>query len=235
MYGFGALGGEWGGMLSDLALVPHAEAMLVPLPPGVDAAVVPSAADNLTDGWRTVAPALADSPGANVLVLGGAARSVALYAVDVALALGAGSVTYVDTDPGRLHVASQLGAHVVDGEPEPSLGLFPITVDGTVTPEGLLAALRLTEWGGRCTSVAQLVPEAALPLFELFTRGVHLHLGRTMARPAIPAILDLVSAGRLRPELIATSTVAWDDAPEALLEPATKLVFSRDSGCHSSE
>ena len=43
MYGFGPLGGEWGGMLSDLALVPYAEAMLVPLPEGVDPAVVPSA------------------------------------------------------------------------------------------------------------------------------------------------------------------------------------------------
>jgi alcohol dehydrogenase len=68
MYGFGALGGTWGGMLSDLALVPFAEAMLVPLPGGVDPAVVPSAADNIADGWRTVAPALAESPGADVLV-----------------------------------------------------------------------------------------------------------------------------------------------------------------------
>jgi threonine dehydrogenase-like Zn-dependent dehydrogenase len=44
MYGFGALGGEWGGMLSDLALVPYADAMLVRLPEGVDPAVVASAA-----------------------------------------------------------------------------------------------------------------------------------------------------------------------------------------------
>jgi alcohol dehydrogenase len=102
MYGFGALGGEWGGMLSDLALVPYAEAMLVPLPEGVDPAVVPSAADNITDGWRAVAPPLAELPGADVLVAGGAARSVSLYAVDAALALGAASVTYVDTDPCQL-------------------------------------------------------------------------------------------------------------------------------------
>ena len=50
MYGFGALGGEWGGMLSDLALVPYAEAMLVPLPEGVEPAVVPSAADTCPTG-----------------------------------------------------------------------------------------------------------------------------------------------------------------------------------------
>ena len=49
MYGFGKLGGQWGGMLSDLALVPYADAMLVPLPEGVEPALVPSAADNMTD------------------------------------------------------------------------------------------------------------------------------------------------------------------------------------------
>jgi threonine dehydrogenase-like Zn-dependent dehydrogenase len=119
MYGFGALGGEWGGMLSDLALVPYAGAMLVPLPDGVDPALVASAADNMPDAWRTVAPALAELPAADVLVVsGGGGRSMPLYAVDAALALGAASVTYVDTDPARLGVAEALGAPVVEGEPE---------------------------------------------------------------------------------------------------------------------
>lgn len=227
MYGFGALGGAWGGMLSDLALVPYAAAMLVPLPDGVEPAAVASAADNIPDGWRAVAPALADLPGADVLVVAGGARSIPLYAVDAALALGASTVTYVDTDPGRLSVAQQLGARVVEGTPERSLGAFPVTVDGTGTPEGLVATLRLTDWGGRCTSIGQLAAEGALPLFELYSRGVRLDIGRAMARPCIPPILALVAAGRLRPQLVTSATVAWDDAPAALLEPATKLVFTR--------
>src|SRR3954469_10373993 len=176
MYGFGALGGEWGGMLSDLALVPYADAMLVPLPEEVDPALVASAADNIADGWRTVAPALAELPGADVLIVsGGGGRSIPLYAVDAALALGAASVTYVDTEPGRLAVAEEFGARVVEGPPEQSLGTFPVTVDGTVTSKGLVETLRLTDWGGRCTSIGQLEPAAPLPLFELYTRGVTLH------------------------------------------------------------
>jgi threonine dehydrogenase-like Zn-dependent dehydrogenase len=203
-------------------------ALLVAVPAGVAAAVVPSAADNMADGWRAVAPALAERPGANVLVVsGGGGRSIPLYAVDAALALGAASVTYVDTDADRLQVAKALGAQVVEGKPERSLGAFPVTVDATVTPEGLVDTLRLTEWGGRCTSIGQLAPEAPLPLFELYTRGVHLHIGRAMARSVMPAILDLVAAGRLRPQLVTSATLAWDHAPQALLEPATKLVFSR--------
>jgi threonine dehydrogenase-like Zn-dependent dehydrogenase len=228
MYGFGALGGEWGGMLSDLALVPYAEAMLVPLPDGLDPGAAVSASDNMADGWRTVAPALAELPAAEVLVVsGGAGRSIPLYAVDAALALGASSVTYLDTDASRLAVAEQLGARVIEGDPDRSLGAFPITVDGTATPEGLVATLRLTEWGGRCTSIAQLEPQGSLPLLELYTRGLHLHIGRVMARPAIPLILDLLAAGRLRPQLIASMNVAWEDAPQALLEPATKIVVQR--------
>src|SRR5436309_2055152 len=77
MYGFGALGGAWGGMLCDLALVPYAAGMLVPLAAGIDPAVVPSAADNMADGWQAVAPSLAEHPAADVLVTGGGAPSIA--------------------------------------------------------------------------------------------------------------------------------------------------------------
>lgn len=228
MYGFGAVGGAWGGALSDVLLVPYAQAMLVRVPNGIDPVTLVSAADNLADGWRAVAPALAELPAADVLVVGGGrACSIPLYAVDAALALGAASVTYVDTDADRLVVADRLGAKIVEGRPERSLGAFPITVDGTATPDGLLATLGLTDWGGRCTSIAQLEPEAPLPLLELYSRGVHLHIGRAMARPAIPPILDLIAAGRLRPQLVTSATAAWDDAPEAMLESATKLVIAR--------
>jgi threonine dehydrogenase-like Zn-dependent dehydrogenase len=227
MYGFGALGGDWGGMLSDLALVPYAEAMLVPVPDGVEPTVVASVADNVADGWRAVAPALAQHPAADVLVVGGHVRSIALYAVDAALALGATSVTYVDTDPGACDVARQLGATTIESEPERSLGAFPITVDGTGTPEGLVATLRLTDWGGRCTSLGQFAESGSLPLFELYTRGVHLEIGRAMVRPSIPSILALVAAGRLRPHLVTSTTVAWDSAPQALLDPAIKIVINR--------
>lgn len=70
MYGFGMLGGDWGGALSDVLRVPFADAMLVPLPAGVEPAHAASLCDNVADGWRTVAPQLEWSPGAAVLIVG---------------------------------------------------------------------------------------------------------------------------------------------------------------------
>ena len=125
MYGFGMVGGDWGGALADLVRVPFADAMLVPVPKGVDPVSVASAGDNVVDGWRTVAGPLARRPGAPVLVVGGLARSVGLYAVDAALALGSASVTYLDADPGRLAVAADLGAEVVEGPPSGATGAVP--------------------------------------------------------------------------------------------------------------
>ena len=67
------------------------------LPGGVPPTAVASASDNLPDAWRAVTPFLAESPGADVLVVGGWGRSIALYAVAIARALGAGRIDYIDT------------------------------------------------------------------------------------------------------------------------------------------
>jgi threonine dehydrogenase-like Zn-dependent dehydrogenase len=109
-YGFGAPTGGWGGVVSDLVYVPHADHMLVPVPDGVDPATLASAGDNLPDGFRTVASHLAARPGAPVLILGGTAPSVSLYAVASAVALGASRVDYVDSSVERLALAERLGA-----------------------------------------------------------------------------------------------------------------------------
>jgi alcohol dehydrogenase len=229
MFGFGALGGEWGGFLSDVVRVPYADAMLVAAPPDVDPLAIASASDNLPDAWRTVAPHLAARPGADVLVLGGGARSIGLYATGIARALGAGRVAYYDRDPGRLAVASDLGAEAIDADPPyRTEARFPIVVDAGASRASLACACRSTAPGGDCTHVGILYePETPVPLLEMYTTGVNLHAGRAMARAAMPAVLDLVSSGRVDPTLVTDRVVAWEDAAQALLEPHTKLVFTR--------
>jgi threonine dehydrogenase-like Zn-dependent dehydrogenase len=227
-YGFGAFGGAWGGALSDLVRVPFADSMAVQLPDGVVPATAASASDNIPDAWRTVAPGLEARPGGQVLVMGGWAQSIALYAVDIALALGAESVTYLDEDEGRLGIAEQLGAEVVEGPPPRRHGNYPITVNAGLSREALACALRSTEPGGICTSVGIFFePETPVPLLEMYTTGVHFHTGRCHARPVIPRILELIGEGRLHPERVTSNVVAWEDAPEAVLAPERKLIFER--------
>jgi len=228
-YGFGTAGGDWGGALSDLMRVPFADAMLVPVPEGIDAASVASAGDNLCDAWRTVGPHLEQHPGAPVLIVGGDASSIGLYAAAIALAMGSSQVDYLDTDHKRLELAQSLGAQVHEGK-KPRTGTFyPITVNAGLTPASLDSALRAAEPGGVCTSVG-IYPRkhVPVPLFAMYARGVTLHTGLINARATIPSVLSLIQSGRLQPERITTCVAQWDDAAEALLDPSAKVVVVRE-------
>ncbi|HEY6890961.1 MAG TPA: alcohol dehydrogenase catalytic domain-containing protein, partial [Solirubrobacter sp.] len=140
-YGMRPLGGDWGGALSDVLRVPYADAMLVALPQGAEPAQLASVADNVADGYRAVAGPLKAAPGEEVLIVGGWARSIGLYAAACALALGAARVVYADTDDERLERAAALGAEPVAVTEWPKkLGRFPITVDASGDHAGLHAA-----------------------------------------------------------------------------------------------
>lgn len=228
-YGMAPIGrGEWGGMLSDLVRVPYADAMLVPLPAGIEPVHAASVADNVPDGWRAVAPPLRDRPGEAVLVVGGGG-SVGLYAAAVAVALGSERVDYVDQDARRLAVAEAVGARPIERRPDGGrAGRYAVTVDHSGTVEGLHTAIRSTDPGGTCTSTAiYFAGDVPLPLLDMYVRGVTFHTGRVDARAAIPAVLDLMVAGRLRPELVTSAVVAWDDAATALDGLDAKVVVSR--------
>ncbi len=228
MYGFGAFGGDWGGLLSDLALVPYADAMLVELPAGADPAAVASASDNLPDAWRTVAGPLEQIPEGDVLVIGGGAPSIGLYAADFARALGASSVAYVDRDADRLAVAEKLGAEPIEPTEKGRYPRRAITVNATADHEGLHAAIRSTQRGGICTSVGIYFEEMTpMPLLEMYTSGIRFVTGRVAARPAIPSILELAQAGAIHPELVTSSVADWEDAAEAVQQTERKLVIQR--------
>jgi alcohol dehydrogenase len=229
-YGMAPLArGEWGGALSDLVRVPYADAMLVPLPAGIEPTAVASASDNIPDGWRAVAPGLEAHPGAPVLVVGGAG-DVALYAAAIAVALGSERVDYVDTDEHRLRVAETVGAQPIERAPDGSrLGRYPVTVSHYPGEAGLHSAVRSTEPEGMCTATAMdFGATTPMPLLEMYTRGITFRIGRVNARMVIPRVLELVQDGRLRPELVTKSTIAWEEADTALAHLDAKTVVARD-------
>jgi len=201
--------------------------MLVRLPPGIDPAAVASLSDNIPDAWRTVGPPLAEAPGSEVLIVGGAGGSVPLYAIQLALALGAQGVRYLDTDPGSLALAAGLGAQVADSPLPRQLGPFAITVDASMNRDGLGCALRSTGPDGVCTSIGIYLKDTAVPLFDMYLNGVSFRTGRGHARTAIPRLIELVASGRFQPQLVTSRVVDWESATEALSEPPRKLVMTR--------
>lgn len=207
--------------------------MLLPVPTGVDPVALASASDNLPDGWRAVAEPLRRWPSAPVLVLGGRAKSVGLYAVASARALGAARVDYVDTDSTRLEIAARLGADPQERSPrwrrmrEPR-SRYPVVVDASGERGALAYAVRALTPGGICTSVAIYFGAGTrLPLWPLYSRQGTLTTGLVNARTELPAVLAAVAEGRLRPEIVTDLVADWDEAPSALLAPATKAVMTR--------
>ena len=240
MYGFGVGGGHWGGVVSDQLLVPYADAMLVPLPDGVDPAAAASVADNVSDGYRHVAPyaddLLARDADADVLIVAGISRrpvvtaSVPLYAGLIARSLGLRHVHVVDSRVGVREHAAALGLRPLKPSQARRHPPAPLAIDTSGTPAGLRMALRHTARDGICSSAGGLHASARIPTGTLFGRNATYRVARTHVRTLIPQVLELMSAGRLQPEQVTTHLAKLDDAPRAIRDhvlrgEATKTVL----------
>ena len=181
---------DCGGALADLVRVPWANAMMVPLPDGVNPADVASLSDNVCDGWRAVGPQLASRPGARVLVMGGLAASVGLYAAACAVAAGSSQVDYRDTDPERLRLAALVGANPVEGPPPRKAGSYPITIDAAARTRRPYPAQcfrpRPTAFPHNCR---YLLRPPTMPLLQMYTKGITFLTGRVNSRACIPEVL----------------------------------------------
>jgi len=165
-----------------------------------------------------------------VLIVAATPGSISLYAAALALTLGAGTVRYLDVDADRVETAVALGADATHHEgPWPRrLEQAEITVDATGQPDGLATVIRSTEPYGLCTSVAVYFdPTTPMPLLEMYTHGITFHTSRADSRRYLPDVIDLVAHDRFDPLRVPTTIAAWQDAPEAWLRPATKLVLTR--------
>ena len=226
MYGLPVGPQTYGGFASDAVNVPYADAMLVPIPDGVEPSAVASLSDNIPDAWRTVAPALEAAPGAPVLIAMGAG-SIALYAISIALALGAERVDVVGGRPRDRELAAELGANVLDQEFPDRMGFYPITVDASADPAGIACALRSTDADGICTSIGIYFEPTPLPLLDMFTQGITFVTGRPHVRGLMPEVLELVRQGKFDPDPVTASKVDWDDGAEALSDLRAKTVLTR--------
>jgi len=221
-YGMGR-DGDFGSAAADLVRVPFADAMLVPLPAGADPVAMIGAADMALDAWRAVAPQLRARPGASVLVMGGLAAVIGIYAAGIAVALGASRVDYVDDDAARLAQAARYGANPIR-RPTELADLYEIVVDADGQADTLVQAIRATEPEGLFTSVTiHMRPLTGLPLVEMYFKGLSFHTGRANVRANVEPVLGLCAHGGFDPARVETKLFAFDDAPEAWVDDAVRV------------
>ena len=203
--------------------------MLQPVPSSLDPAALASVSDNVPDGYRGVARHLAALPGSELLIVSHGLPSIPLYAAQAALALGATRVDFASADAEQLALAERLGAHPLETDlEERPARRYPIVVDAGLSAAGLHHAIRATEPEGICQSVSfHPGPGVSLPLGRMYTLGIRFFIGRCHAAALLPEVVGLIASGQLQPGSVTTRVVDWNDAADAWLEPAIKLVVRR--------
>ena len=225
-YGMGRPG-DYGGGLADLVRVPFAEAMLAPLPAGVDPVSLIGAADMAADAWRGMGPHLRERPGARVLVLGGMPPVIGLHAAGLARALGAGEVDYVDADPGRGAVARGYGARVLASAAE-AAGAYDVVFVAHPSRAALEAAFAAVAPAGVITSATPAIDGSpVLDTAALYHRGATWTIGRPDCRGAHDGTMHAWACCGFRPDLVPTTRVDWEDAPQAWASDALYVAAVR--------
>lgn len=218
--------GDFGGALADFMRVPFADAMLVPLPASLDPVEVIGAADMALDAWRAVGAPLQQRPGGEVLVVGGLARVIGLYAVGIALALGASRVVFCCSDAAQREQARKLGAETT-AQLGSEHGRFEILVDAWGDETQFAAMLRAAAPEAVVTSVVFYQRDLAIPQRELYFKGITYKTGRPNVRPAMEPVLALCHSAAFKPATVTQTVFAFDDAIEAWMSEEIRTVVTR--------
>jgi D-arabinose 1-dehydrogenase-like Zn-dependent alcohol dehydrogenase len=214
---------HWGSLAEYVAL-DAADVNLVALPPDLPFATAAALGCRFATAFRAVTAVGRVRPGEWVAVHG--CGGVGLSAVQVAVAAGA-RVVAVDVSPAALELARRMGAEeVVPGTADVPVAVAELTGGGaSVSLDAVGSAatctnsIRSLRPRGRHVQVGLLPPALGRPEvpMELVVAGELAVLGsHGMAAADYPAMLSLIAAGRLRPDLLVTAELSLDDAGTAL-------------------
>ena len=172
-----------------------------------------------------------------MLVIGGGAQSIGLYAAGLAVAHNAGSEDELDDDAGRRRVAESFGARPLATRTAPrrtprrttNSARYDVVVEASSRAAGLRRAIHALAPGGICTAVGYYLGAGTrVPLMRMYATDATLHVGVSHARAVLPDLLAFVARAGFAAERVTTLTADWDDAPHAYAARTTKVVVQRD-------
>jgi alcohol dehydrogenase len=218
---------HWGSLAEFVAL-DAADVNLVALPADLPFATAAGLGCRFATAFRAVTGVARVRPGEWVAVHG--CGGVGLSTVQVAVASGA-RVIAVDVSPAALELARQMGAEeVVDGSEvgtadvpaavaQLTAGGAHVSLDAVGTAATCTNSIRSLRPRGRHVQVGLLPPAVGrpeVPMELVIARELAVLGSHGMAAADYPAMLSLIAAGRLRPDLLVTRRLSLEDAGAAL-------------------
>ncbi len=219
---------HWGSF-ADYVTIDDADVNLIALPDGLDHATAAALGCRFATAFRAVTVHGHITPGQWVAVHG--CGGVGLSAVMVAVSCGA-RVVAVDVSPEALDLAQILGAAArvqgPDGVPEAvrdiTGGGAHVSIDAVGGPGACAASVACLRRRGRHIQVG-LLPEATgdarLPMDRVIALELQVLGSHGMPAHAYGPMMEMVTAGTLRPDRLITRTIGLDGVPAALAAMGT--------------
>lgn len=225
-YGFGKHL-QFGGAMSDYINVPFADAMLIKIPDNIDHIHLASLSDNIPDAYRHLKE-IEINPNQRVLVVGGKAKSVGLYALLLAKSMNVTDIDYVDGNKERLDIAVKLKANNVYESYNQISRKYDLVIDASSTNSGLETAFKAVKNFGTISSSGIYIKKTPLSLIEMYAKGVTFKIGFANARTDAENVLKLLEKVQIPFELITTHKDVWENAETAFMTETTKVIVTRD-------
>ena len=219
----------WGGFAEQVC-IPQADVNLIALPDEIDFVAAASLGCRFATAFRAVVEQGQVQPHNRVAVFG--CGGVGLSAIMIAKAVGA-EVIAVDLADERLKQAKLVGADTVlnaEGTPNVWQEIRDLTSDGVdVSLDGIgsTAALQNSVLSlrkqGRHVQIGLLLGEHAdpsVPMAAVIGRELELYGSHGMPPNAYPAMLEMITAGKLAPEKLVAKTLSLSEACNFLPEMA---------------
>lgn len=217
-----------GGLICDLVRVPNAAKSLVPLPDSLNPLNLSSAGADLGDAWCSVIPQLQERKATRLLVLGGAARSTALYAVALAAKHNVATLDYLDQSAERVALALKLGANAKDIPLQRHRGSYDVIVSGNTEPGVLRRMLgHLVPGGVYIQLQPQTLSAEKIPLSTLYANNLSLVATKSHVLANLRAMLEFLAVNAVDLESINTHLGEFELAHEHFAKNTSKVVVHR--------
>lgn len=213
------------GSFAELVALHAADTNLVAVPDTMELVTAASLGCRFATAFRAVTAHGSLGEGEWLAVHG--CGGVGLSAVMIGAALGA-RVVAVDVSPAALERAAQLGAEaVVDaghGDPADAVralthGGAHVSVDALGSPATAVGSVRCLRRRGRHVQVGLLLGADStppLPMDLVVARELSVHGSHGMAARDYPAMLAMITTGRLHPERLVGRVIGLAEAADAL-------------------